>query len=293
MTHHPYVPQFLLDRWARNGRVVSYRWSPSAGTVLENSKTPVHAAGEVADLNACHGLPTTSHGGELEPEALVPQIDTPAERALRCMIEWGVADLPADLRTAWARLIATFAIRTPETLGALGAGEFRKVTEMAPGIADLPPRLQAVGAALGARHSSAPERNVPPNPSLELASDRTSTSIVAAMDWWLRRFAGRTILLSDRPLLSQPRVRCPCGIALDDPDCLIMLPVATDTVFFATANPAIQAKIRKTPKGKLARMVNEETVWRAAESVYAPDNSMAAFVHDRIVGKVKGGWLPK
>jgi hypothetical protein len=293
MAHHRYVPQFLLGRWARNGRVVSYRWSPSAGTVLENSKTPVPAAGEIADVNGCHGLPTTSHAGELEPEALVRQVETPAERALRCMIEWGVADLPADLRAAWARLIATFAIWTPETPGAVGAGEFRKVAEIANGMADLPPQLGAVVAASGARHSSAPPRNVPPNPGLELASDQTSTAVVAAMDWWLRRFTGRTILLCDRPLLSQPRVPYPCGIALDDPDCLIMLPVAPDTVFFATANPGIQAKIRKTPKGKLARMVNEETVWRAVDSVYAPDNSMAAFVHDRIVGKVKGRWLPK
>jgi hypothetical protein len=292
MARHRYVPRFLLGRWASNGRVVSYRWSPSAGTVLENPKTSVLAAGEIADLNAFYGLPPP-HAGAPEPEGLVPQIDAPAETALRCMIEWGVADLPADLRAAWARLLATFAIRTPETLGALGAGEFRKVMEVAHGKGGLPPPLDAVAGGLNARDPSAPDRNVPPNPALALACDRASTGIVAAMDWWLRRFTGRTILLSDRPLLSQPRVPYPCGIALDDPDCLIMLPVAPDTVFFATANPDIQARIRKTPKGKLARMINEETVWRAAESVYAPDNSMAAFVHDRIVGKVKGRWLPK
>jgi hypothetical protein len=164
---------------------------------------------------------------------LVPQIDTPAERALR-MIEWGVADLPADLRAAWARLIATFAIRTPETLGALGAGEFRKVMEIAHGNGDLPPPLDAVAGALNARHSSAPDRNAPPNPALALASDRASTGIVAAMD------CGTAVaqdVRADRPRRFRNR-RVPSPyIALDDPDCLIMLPVAPDTVFFATANP--------------------------------------------------------
>ena len=125
------------------------------------------------------------------------------------------------------------------------------------------------------------------------AIDPAKLTAVANMQWWLRRFEGKTLLLSDRPLLSQPRMAEPCGIAPEDPDCLIILPVAPDTVFFATPNPAIRAKLRKTPKGKLANFINEEAVWRAVDCVYAMDGSMSAFAYDRIVGKVKGGWRPK
>jgi hypothetical protein len=129
--------------------------------------------------------------------------------------------------------------------------------------------------------------------AIELAIDPTKISAVAAMEWWLRRFEGKTILFSDRPLLTQPRIAQPCRIAPHDLSCLIMLPVAPDTVFFATTDPKVCAKTRKTPKGKLVNLVNEEAVWRAAKYVYAPNGSLAAFIHDRLAGKAKGRWHPK
>src|SRR5437762_2263752 len=90
---------------------------------------------------------------------------------------------------------------------------------------------------------------------------------------------GKVVLFSDGPLLSLSRTPQPCDIALDDAGCLIILPVAPDTVFFATADPDVRAKVRKMKKGKLVSMINEESVWRATKHVYAPNNSMAAFIH--------------
>ena len=92
------------------------------------------------------------------------------------------------------------------------------------------------------------ERTIPINMAIQLAADPTKISAVAAMEWWLRRFEGKSLLFSDRPLLTQPRIAQPCGIALGNLSCLIILPVAPDTVFFATADPKVRAKVRRTRK---------------------------------------------
>ena len=261
MAPHQYIPQFLLDRWAFRGRLCSYRWCPDAADVVENPRVLAGSAGVIDDLHAFYGLPSPPLDAP-DRGLFARQIDGPAAHALAVMFAQGVPALRPGERKAWARLIVSFAARTPEALRAMG-------------------------------HSPATDYSDMLERALERALEPAKVAAVADMHWWLRRFEGRTMLLSDRPLLAQPRMPEPCAIAPGDPNCLIILPVAPDTVFFATPHPVIRAKARKTPKGKLASFINEETVWRAAEYVYAPDTSMSAFAYDRIVGKVKGGWRPK
>jgi Protein of unknown function (DUF4238) len=292
MTQHRYIPRFLLDRWAFKGRLCSYYWSHDAAEVVENRSILARSTGLIDDLHAFYGLPSPPRDAP-ERELFASHVDAPAAHALSVMFARGVPALTPGERNAWARLIVTFALRTPETLHSMGAAEFREAMRIAHGNAEHAAELEAIAAGLSGHQRPTLERGVALRRALELASNPGKLAAVAGMQWWLRRFEGKTVLLSDRPLLSQPRMPDPCGIAPEDPDGLIILPVAPDTVFFATPNPAKRAKMRKTPKGKLANMINEEAVWRAADCVYAPDDSMSAFVHDRIVGKVKGGWHPK
>jgi hypothetical protein len=93
-------------------------------------------------------------------------------------------------------------------------------------------------------------------------------------------------------LRASPRAPYPCGIPLDRPDCLIVLPIAPDTVFFASANPKTKDKVRKMAPGRVARIVNEEMIWRSSSCIYFSDTSLGAFVGPRISGKVKGAWQP-
>ena len=71
---------------------------------------------------------------------------------------------------------------------------------------------------------------------MELSTDPQKLATVEGMIWWIRRLSRPSILIGDRPLLTSPRAPCPCGILLDDPSCLIVLPIAPDAIFFASAN---------------------------------------------------------
>jgi hypothetical protein len=228
-----------------------------------------------------------------ERDFFTPQVDTPAADALAIMLSHGVRALTPVQRTAWARFLVSFAVRTPETLRDMGPAEFRKAMEVVRAQAAGPPKLEAVVTELIRRKMPSHQRNMPLVIAMDLASDPSKRETVEMMDWWLRRLARNAILLGDRPLLASPRLRYPCGLPLDSPNCLIALPIAPETVFFASGNPKRRAKMRRTAHGRLARIVNEETIWRATECVYALDGTMNAFIKVRLEGKANGTWQPR
>ena len=129
------------------------------------------------------------------------------------------------------------------------------------------------------------ERNFPLKIAMELASDPTKILSFSAMHWWTRRLDRTDILVGDRPLLAMPRMPYPCGIPLDRPDCLVILPIAPNTVFFASAGLATRAKTRNMSYGKLTHVINEETIACAKEYVYSLDSSPAAFVKGKLTQK--------
>jgi hypothetical protein len=290
MASHHHIPPFLLNRWASDGRVFSYHWSTGTAEMLENRRASVQSACQFNDSGSIRRV-SASSGDASDQDAFASYVDAPAASALDTMLRQGVSGLTDDQRSAWARLIASFGARTPEALHPLGAADGRNQLASARG--ELQFGAQSMAPELLEREKPVLEHTIPINMAIQLAADPTKISAVVSMEWWLRRFEGKTLLFSDRPLLTQPRTAQPCGIAPNDRSCLIILPVAPNTVFFATADPKVRAKARRTPKGKLVNLINEETVWRAANYVYAPNRSMAAFIHDRLAGKAKGRWHPK
>jgi hypothetical protein len=291
MASHHHIPRFLLNRWASNGRVFSYHWSNDTAEMLENRCASVQSACQLHDSRSIQRVSVS--GGASDHDFFAFHVDPPAANALDTMVRQGGPILTADQRNAWARLIASFEARTPEALCQLGAADSRNAQQIASRRGEQTLGTQVTATDLLEHEQPAPDRSLPIKMAMQLAADPAKISAVAAMQWWLRRFEGKTILFSDRPLLTQPRMAQPCSIPPADLSCLIILPVAPDTVFFATADPRIRAKVRKAPKGKLVNLINEEVVWRAAKYVYAPKGSMATFIHDRLAGKAKGRWHPK
>jgi hypothetical protein len=289
MASHHHIPLFLLNRWASDGRVFSYHWSNGTAEMRENRRTSIQSACQFNDS----GLMSASSGDASDQDAFASYVDAPAANALDTMLRQGVSALMADQRSAWARLIASFGARTPEALRPVVPADGRNPNQLASARGESQFGAQSMATELLEREKPVLEHTIPINMAIQLAADPTKISAVVSMEWWLRRFEGKTLLFSDRPLLTQPRTAQPCGIAPNDRSCLIILPVAPNTVFFATADPKVRAKARRTPKGKLVNLINEETVWRAANYVYAPNRSMAAFIHDRLAGKAKGRWHPK
>ncbi len=60
MARHHFVPQFLLRRWAVQGKFVAYHFEPAAGRVIENPKAIVASACQIKNLNVFFGMPRYS-----------------------------------------------------------------------------------------------------------------------------------------------------------------------------------------------------------------------------------------
>jgi hypothetical protein len=169
----------------------------------------------------------------------------------------------------------------------MGPEEFRRSMEIVRGTAQGPPELEDIVTGLIQKDMARLERNVPLTIAMDLASDPKYMNAVSSMHWWLRRFDQKTILIGDRPLLANRRMPYPCGIPLDDPNCLIALPISPDTVFFASPNMRTRARMRSMPIGKLAHVVNTETICCARDFVYHLDRKIVSFVEQRLGKKAR------
>jgi hypothetical protein len=286
MPRHHFVPQFMLENWATNGRLTSYQWIADSPKKVVIGSPTVRGSCQIEDLYAFYGLSVPARNAP-EDEFFTPRVDTPAAGALRLLRSSGVAALASRHREAWARFIVSFGVRTPETMRSMGPAEFRNAMEIARGTAQGPPELEAIVTGLIARNMHALERNMPLKIAMELATDPAKLNAVGAMQSWLRRFDKNKLLVSDRPLLAYPGTRYPCGIPLDNPDCLIALPIAPNMVFFASASRGIRAEIRRTVPSKIAHAINTESVMSCVDFVYASDDSLGQFVRSQLVKKAE------
>jgi hypothetical protein len=125
MARHHYVPKFLLKRWAVNGIFVGYYFESAFDKVTENAKATVASACQISDLNTYFGV-HVSQSDFPETGFFTPRVDTPAASALRVMLARGVRALTPKQRMDWARLLVSFAVRTPETLREMGRKRRRK-----------------------------------------------------------------------------------------------------------------------------------------------------------------------
>jgi hypothetical protein len=135
-------------------------------------------------------------------------------------------------------------------------------------------------------------RNFPLNAAMDICTDPAKLAKLVRMQWWIRRWPRPAILIGNRPLLTYPRAPYPCGIPLDNPSLLVALPIAPNAVFFASAGAKTRDKMRNMARGKIASLVNEETIWRSTIA-YAIDNSLASFVMPKVEGKATGTWQPR
>jgi Protein of unknown function (DUF4238) len=291
MSRHHYVPQFLLRQWATNGRLVGYYFEAASGKVIENAKAAVASACQIPDLNTYFGI----HASQRDfPETgfFTPCVDTPAAIALQAMLKKGIRALKPEQRMDWARLLVSFAVRTPEALRELGPRETKKAFALVEANAKGPPEAERKVSAMIQANMQKLERNFPLNIAMDLSTDPEKLVAVDRMTWWIRRWPRSAILIGDRPLLTFPRQPYPCAIPLDHPSCLIALPIAPNAVFFASANPKMKDKVRKMTLSKIVFAVNEETIWRST-CVYGSNKLLASFVIARVEGKAKRTWRPR
>jgi hypothetical protein len=290
MARHHFVPQFLLRNWANPaGQFVAYYFVHAANKVIERNAS-VASACQIRDLNSYMGLRAPQRDFP-ETGFFSPRVDSPAARALQVIQAKGVRALTPQQRIDWARLLLSFAVRTPEMLRVMGPKETKKAFETVEALAKGPPADERKVSELIKQGMPTLERNFPLNIAMDLCTDPAKLAKVDAMQWWVRRWPRSAILIGDRPLLTFPRVPYPCGVPLDSAACLIALPIAPDAVFFASGQAKTKDKMRTMALSRIALTVNEETIWRSTV-VHATDKSLAAFVTPRVQGKATGTWQP-
>jgi hypothetical protein len=225
MARHHYVPRFLLRRWSTSGRFVAYYWDDASNRPVENHKATVASACQIPDLNTFLGVPESQRDFP-ETSFFTPRVDTPAAVALRIMLEGGVGALTPRQRVDWARLLVSFGLRMPETLRDMGPTETKKAFHLVEAASRGRPEDERKVAALVRQNLRTFQRNFPLRAAIEISVHPAKLAAVNEMQWWVRRWDRSAILIGDRPLLTSPRMRYPCGIPLDDPSCLVVLPNA-------------------------------------------------------------------
>jgi hypothetical protein len=257
--------------------------------VIENPNALVASACQIKNLNTYFGV--SSHSDFPEVRFFTPRVDTPAAKALEAMLTNGVQALAHQQQVDWARLLISFGVRTPETLRQMGPAETRKAFKLVEAIAKGPPDAERQVTAIINREMEKFTRNFPLNAAMDICTDPGKLAKLVHMQWWIRRWPRPTILIGDRPLLTYPRAPYPCGIPLDNPSLLVVLPIAPDAVFFASATKT-RHTMRTMALGRIALLVNEETIWRSTR-IYAADKSLASFVMPKVQGKETGTWQPR
>ena len=291
MARHHYVPQFLLRNWATHGQFFAYYWKDAAKKVIENQRAAVASACQIPNLNSFFGV-AKERRDVVETRFFTPIVDTPAADALGVMLSKGVPALSEEQRHDWARLLVSFGLRTPETLEQLGPERTREAFAIAEASPKGSSENEAKVTKAFAQSMPTLERNLPRQIAMEMSVDLAHMLPINGMQWWVRRWDRNAILIGDRPLLTYPRQPRPCGIPLKNRNCLIVLPLSSSTVFFACVNPRTRTKMRGMLLSRLATVINDETIWRCATTVYARDDALASFVVPRLEGKAKGTWQP-
>ncbi len=187
MARHHYVPRFLLKRWATNGQFVSYYFEGRPGKVIENTKASVASACQIRDLNILFGV----HASQRDlPETgfFTPHVDTPAAAALEVMLARGIRALASEQRMHWARLIVSFAVRTPEALRELGPKETERAFDLVEATAKGPPEDKRKVTAIIQANMQTFKRNFPLNAAKDLSTDPEKLAAVDSMAWWIRRW---------------------------------------------------------------------------------------------------------
>jgi hypothetical protein len=281
MPRDHFVPRLLLQRWATNGNMVSYYLDVFKERVVENTKAGIVVHCAVPGLNDLWGVPAKAKR-EFE-SYLTKEIDTLSATIVAKMLRVGINSLTQPDRIVWAKFLVALPLRTPNVLQLLAPAEAQKALR----------KVQSFGRASLKEHAFANmvirhnarmyQRNWPRRIARDLIEDPGKFRRVCEMRWRLRRLSRGSLLLGDRPLLTNPQTtRWKGGMPLDNPRCRIALPLAPDTVFFAAFDASVLEQLESMSDERLANMLNEETIAACDNFVFASDTSLGGFVKPRL-----------
>ena len=270
-TYHHFVPRFYLRGWTTNHQLTRFQWVRGE---IEMREVGIKRIAGQNNLYALHHRPRDPQ--VVEREFMGRIIDVPAAEVYHHMIKTP-APISERQRGIWTRFLMSLRVRSPDVIERL-----RVDAED-----DLRRRLMAQPEEYDAlRGVDEPnnlyeyiERRRPgfvADFGIRILPDLVNHPPIAQkiyqMYWWTQRFEGATVdlLTSDRPLIIVP--------GLNDPTCVLALPLTPHLAFFATHSLEQAMLVCKQPASRLARALNHESVRLADKQIYATDARQAEFV---------------
>ncbi|CAG4892216.1 DUF4238 domain-containing protein [Paraburkholderia saeva] len=269
--YHHYVPRFLLEGWSTSHQLTRFQWV--RGT-LEVRKVGTKRIAGREHLYALHHVPDDPQF--VEREFMGPLIDDPAARVYRRMLASRDA-LSDNQRSVWTRFLMSLRVRAPDVIDRLRDDAADELTRR---LVEQPDGYDALrGSGDPATLFDFMETHRPgfiADFGIRMLPDLMNHAPIAQkifqMYWWTQRFDAATVdlLTCDRPLIITP--------ALNDPGCILALPLTPRLAFFATHTLDVAKRVGSTPASRLARALNQDTVRVADRQVYGANDRQAEFV---------------
>ncbi|BBO69294.1 hypothetical protein DSCA_32240 [Desulfosarcina alkanivorans] len=211
-------------------------------------------------------------------------IDNNAARIRNKLEKDGLKSLTIEDRMDWARFLMSLRLRQPDIVEMLKreSAQHLKAT-----LNDQPEEYEELAAPEDA--PTLEEWTKEQYPGLienfglsffhKLVDNPEICTKILKMKWWLWDFskAPYDLLLSDHP--------CIFVHGIDDPNCVIALPIHPRKAFMATRSDEVAKVMRNQRPRDLAVRLNESSVNQTRVRIYAPNESPRRFIENRLAQK--------
>ena len=272
---HHHLPIFYLKQWtAMDGRVI--RYSRPYRQVVAHPIAPKNTGYEKG-LYSLDGYKREQRN-VIEKNFMAPKVDDPAVAPLRIFLERRpVLELTVPMKQAWTRFLMALHVRNPARVQQIteqGASALRatlsKDAEEYEALRgpENPPTL--VGWV--ERYAPALIDNYGKSLLPGIVTHQATGNEIIRMHWGVLGSSGANpdILTCDRPLF--------LSHGINDPQCMIALPVSPHAIFLASRNQDSIDKLIAMDGPALIRAVNETIVTQAARHVYGAHEGALSFV---------------
>jgi hypothetical protein len=272
---HHYLPVFYLKQWAAlDGRVIRY-YRPNR-QVVAHPIAPKNTGFEQG-LYSLEGYKPEQRN-IIEKNFMAPVVDDPAVAPLRIFLERRHASqLTLPMKQAWTRFLLSLHVRNPgrvEQITAQGAEALRAMLSKAPEEYDSIRKPHDPATLLGWVEQYAPAlignygKSILPG----IVTHQATGNELIRMHWGVlgSNSGNLDMLTCDRPLYLSHGV--------NDPKCVIALPLSPRAIFLASRNQKSLAKLISMESSALIRAINETMVTQAARYVYGAHDRALSFV---------------
>lgn len=284
---HHYLPVFLLSAWTNDtGKLVEF--SRPHREVICRFKSPA-ATGFLERLYTLPGLPPDR--AQFVEKKIMGAIDDTGARVHQRLLASAADGLCQKLsdkeKAEWARFLYALVFRNPEQIAGIQKRytayvpqmieEYRAVYPLKRGPDD-PVDFDEFTTRFLANPLNKSGMHVLPH----LANSKGVIGHLLQMKFWtisLTGFAGRTFLMSDRPVVMTN--------GLVQPHAHIVLPISPRRLFVAGKSDAAYRFLRSMSPDKLAATMNNQVARQSHRFVYAIDDCQATFIAARLGQKEK------